>query len=749
MQQRRRTLDHTTYAGACSAPGARSHSDLALPEPLVDDEASSMHRCAKDVRYRSIRPGVEVGVTWVGIAVTVLAALFVCGHAAGAMHRAFAAGAYLSLALESVLLGVILFLIYGSFVHQFSRKGYFARLRRHQPPRLTDVWERLENSAPPATILVPSYKEEARVVRAALLSAALQHYPNRHVVLLIDDPPFPTTDDDRHKLAEARALPGRIMELLAPARRRFAAALADAESRLSGRPVRGRREAATLALLYEDAASWFDHQAKEYPVADRADALFVQSTFRDRARYLRTRANACKQRARSDGGLPNASLLRGYREVASVFDVEVTSFERKRYENLPHAPNKAMNLNSYIAVAGTRVREVRRDGKLLLDADPHGENIPDPRYFVTLDADSLLAPDYVLRLIDVMEDPRAERIGVIQTPYSAFPSSSGLLEHVAGATTDIQHIIHQGFTAHDATYWVGANAVLRTAALRDIAVVAEERGFPVICYIQERTVIEDTESSIDLLLRDWTLVNFPERLSYSATPPDFGSLVIQRRRWVNGGLLIVPKLVSHVFRQLRDSTRAKGRLALETFLRLHYLVSLAAANIGLLLVLSLPSPDGFITMWLPLSAAPYYLLYGRDLLQAGYGLRDPFRVYALNLLLVPVHIGGVFKSIEQMWTGKQIPFHRTPKVLDRTAPPLRYALAELALLLVMVAGGLVHLVQGRWLNAAFAFLNGGFLLYGIVVLMGLSDIRLAVRASETLRTLRRRSPDGAVDADAA
>ena len=57
------------------------------------------------------------------------------------------------------------------------------------------------------------------IALAALLSAALQHYPNRHVVLLIDDPPFPTTDDDRHKLAEARALPGRIMELLAPARR--------------------------------------------------------------------------------------------------------------------------------------------------------------------------------------------------------------------------------------------------------------------------------------------------------------------------------------------------------------------------------------------------------------------------------------------------------------------------------------------------------------------------------------------------
>ena len=37
-------------------------------------------------------------------------------------------------------------------------------------------------------------------------------------------------------------------------------------------------------------------------------------------------------------------------------------------------------------------------------------------------------------------------------------------------------------------------------------------------------------------------MNYPERLSYSATPPDFGSLVVQRRRWANGGLLILPKL---------------------------------------------------------------------------------------------------------------------------------------------------------------------------------------------------------------
>ena len=38
------------------------------------------------------------------------------------------------------------------------------------------------------------------------------------------------------------------------------------------------------------------------------------------------------------------------------FQVEVTSFERKRFVNLSHEPNKAMNLNSYIALIGRQWR---------------------------------------------------------------------------------------------------------------------------------------------------------------------------------------------------------------------------------------------------------------------------------------------------------------------------------------------------------------------------------------------------------
>ena len=57
---------------------------------------------------------------------------------------------------------------------------------------------------------------------------------------------------------------------------------------------------------------------------------------------------------------------------------------------------------------------------------------------------------------------------IAQTPYSAFPGSATRLERIAGATTDLQHIVHQGLTYYDATFWVGANAVIRKRALDDI-----------------------------------------------------------------------------------------------------------------------------------------------------------------------------------------------------------------------------------------------------------------------------------------
>jgi cellulose synthase/poly-beta-1,6-N-acetylglucosamine synthase-like glycosyltransferase len=156
--------------------------------------------------------------------------------------------------------------------------------------------------------------------------------------------------------------------------------------------------------------------------------------------------------------------------------------------------------------------------------------IPDSEFVLTLDADSILLREYCLRLVYFLEQEDNADVAVAQTPYSSFRGAPTRLERLSGATTDIQHIIHQGMSHYGATFWVGANAVIRKRALEDIVEKEWVGGFEVKRYVQDRTVIEDTESSIDLALHGWRLVNYPERLSYSATPPDFGSLVIQRRR---------------------------------------------------------------------------------------------------------------------------------------------------------------------------------------------------------------------------
>jgi len=257
-------------------------------------------------------------------------------------------------------------------------------------------------------------------------------------------------------------------------------------------------------------------------------------------------------------------------------------------------------------------------------------------------------------------------------------------------------------------------------------------------YIQDRTVIEDTESSIDLVARGWSLHNYPERMAFSATPPDFGALLIQRRRWANGGLIILPKLLRYLAGRILRVTAW-----IEAFVRVHYLVSIAAVNVGLLLVLAIPFTESVRAWWLPLTAVPYFLLYARDLRLSGYRRRDVFGVYALNLLLIPANMGGVLKSLQQARSGRRTPFGRTPKVDGRTAAGAPYVLAVYALLLEWLIAGSVDLWAGRHVHGVFAVLNAMVMGYALVSMIGLAasgeDIMAGI--APRLRALRLRVPD--------
>ena len=469
--------------------------------------------------------------------------------------------------------------------------------------------------------------------------------------------------------------------------------------------------------MYAEAANWYEEQAVQYAVTDHTDRLFVEKVFSEPARMYRDHSESLLMiEDRQNEVLVPEQLTLEYNRLAALFTVELGYFERKRYVNLSQEANKAMNLNSYIGLMGGYYQEVERGEDVFL-AEVEGAEasleVAEAEFIVTLDADSIISHDYSIRLIQQMELPENKRVAVVQTPYSAIPDVPGKLERVAGATTDIQYIIHQGFTRYRSTYWVGANALLRKSALEDIVTLTRERGFEVRCYIQDRTVIEDTESSVDLVDQGWSLLNYPQRLAYSATPPDFGALLIQRRRWANGGLIIFPKLLRYLFR----NTGAGPKLA-EGLVRSHYLTSIAGVNIGLLVLFVYPFEASMTSFWLPLTAVPYFYLYGRDLVSIRYRWSDLLRVYALNLMLIPVNLGGVFKSISQGITGKKIPFCRTPKVDGRTPVPPVYVLAVLALAAWCVGVTVLDITQARWWHAGFLALNGTLFIYAIRVYMG-------------------------------
>ncbi|CAA9552102.1 MAG: cellulose synthase catalytic subunit-like protein [uncultured Thermomicrobiales bacterium] len=431
-----------------------------------------------------------------------------------------------------------------------------------------------------------------------------------------------------------------------------------------------------------------------------------------------------------------------YRRLSTLFRVELTTFERKRYVNLSDEPNKAMNLNSYIGLLGKAVEEVRRGDQFHLEVREPGHRdgekvIPDATYVLTLDADSLLMPDYALRMVDVMERPGNERLAVVQTPYTAIPDQPGVLERIAGATTDMQYIVHQGFSWVGATFWVGANALLRKTALDDIRTESSDAN-NAARFIQDRTVIEDTESTVDLVARGWWLHNYSERLAYSATPPDFGALLVQRHRWANGGLLIVPKLLRYAL-----AGPFHARKPVEILVRFHYLVSIAAGSIGFLVLVLVPLDQDVHSLWLPVTAVPYFLLFWRDLIQAGYRKGDILRVYAFNVMLMPINLAGAAKSIHQSITGRKTPFGRTPKVEGRTSAPAWAILAEWLLLSYTLFAFVWDAFAGRWLHALFSLATVVTLAYVLVVFIG-----LRAGFDDVLASLRRsplRKPAGRIE----
>ncbi len=618
---------------------------------------------------------------------------------------------------------VVTFLTLSALLYLVARQGAFQRFSKHVrvPRAVLDRYFSVHQ--PSITVLVPAYNEEPQVIRKTLLSAALQEYSNIRIVLLIDDDRKKIKAADFPRLNETLQLGNKIQEILSEPYLRFKKDLTNFENQFTNKKLVNPKIILKLSDEYKWAANWLNKLADNEKIEDHVDTFFADQVLRSLANDLDLVAKALDISHKEGAQLIKNRVHQLYGRLVKIFQSEISIFERKQYISVSHEANKAMNLNAYIGLMGKNYREEKTpDGVILNQVDSHKKGdikIADSEFLLTLDADSILLKDYCLRLVYFLQQPDNVDVAVTQTPYSSFRGALTRIERLSGATTDIQHILHQGMTHYGATFWVGANAVIRKCALDDIVKTEWIGGFEVKRYIQDNTVIEDTESSIDLAIKGWKLINYPERLSYSATPPDFGSLVVQRRRWANGGLLILPKLQAHMISIKNKRIQIPQ---LEILLRLNYMASIAWSNIGLVFLLAYPYDGRLLSPLVLLAALPYFMAMASDLKYCRYNYSDVIRIYGFNLILLPVNLAGVLKSIQQALTAKKIPFARTPKVKNRTAVELPFVLSPLLIVAFSAFTFWRNINQQNWGNAAFAGFNTIAATWAIVSFIGLGNM---------------------------
>lgn len=120
---------------------------------------------------------------------------------------------------------------------------------------------------------------------------------------------------------------------------------------------------------------------------------------------------------------------------------------------------------------------------------------------------------------------------------------------------------------------------------------------------------------------------------------------------------------------------------------------------------------------------------GHDGRRLGHRARDVVWVQALNLVLIPVNLAGVLKSLHQAMTGRKIPFARTPKIADRVAAPPVFILTPYLLVLGLAGLAVLAATRDYWIGVGFAAGTSLLVLVGAFTFVGvrtaLEDVRRA------------------------
>lgn len=177
-------------------------------------------------------------------------------------------------------------------------------------------------------------------------------------------------------------------------------------------------------------------------------------------------------------------------------------------------------------------RETGRGGKCGIVNDWLAEHGDDYDYFLTLDADTMLAEGNVTRLVEHAEHPANGDVGIFQTLKEVHPDlASTPFARIVGRgvkwSTRISPVVMKAVYRQN-TYW-GSAGLLRTEA------VADAGGY------DEQLICEDFVLTVKLDQAGWRALTVDD-FSYEGFPLDLHALRVRTVRWVRANRQMLPLL---------------------------------------------------------------------------------------------------------------------------------------------------------------------------------------------------------------
>jgi hypothetical protein len=250
---------------------------------------------------------------------------------------------------------------------------------------------------PVASVLVPSSGADAGAVRTALLSAALQEWPDLQIVLVIDDRAASSDFSPAAMVQATAALPDQINELLAGPGAIFARSLEAFESRVSPDYRPDGEEIRRVVATYQVAAAWLIQLIRDEERRGRADRYLADEVLQSLASDFGIVAADLQAMADSGATLSTDRIHRLYRRLAWTFGAHLSSFEDQEHPGT----TEGASLDRYVGLIGGHYRTARVEGRPTLVSTRAGTaelSIPKPDFVLLVEPGSTVPPEYCMRL---------------------------------------------------------------------------------------------------------------------------------------------------------------------------------------------------------------------------------------------------------------------------------------------------------------------------------------------------------------